>query len=194
MQMLRMKIGIIGMLVVLTMHSCKHSRAVLPPFGYMSYMETDYKKKVISGKTEYTVQLATPTYMACREMDGHPEKDKTTFNKRAAEMNGYIYFIIQVKPGSKAIQSPDAMVMYYQSAAKDMTLISGGRTLKPAIWNFENNYGLTPYNTIVAGFEYKGENAEDMQLVFNDNYTHIPMIKIKFSKEEITTIPQLAIN
>jgi len=174
-----------------------HSKGTLRAGAYISEMEKVFKKKVVSGNMEYNIQYAPAAYMICKELSGNiADSNKELFNKRIKEMKGYVFFIINIKlKNGQTVSNPDDMVMYYQSeASKDMSLHEKERSIPPSVWNFENNYGLAPYNTIVAGFEDGSDEPEDVQLIFNDNYAHTPMVKVAFTKEELKKLPQLAIN
>lgn len=189
-----MKKAISVALSIMVLSACQR-RQTLSPGAFVRQMEQDYVRKVVSGKNEYTIQYASPAFMICKEMDGQPVNNSKEYNQRMKDLHGYVFFIIRVKSPFNQSGSADAMVMYYQQdASRDLTLFDGGNELKPAVWNYENNYGLTPYNTIVAGFECPDAENNDLRLVFNDHYTHVPMIKASFSRQELKNAPVLAIN
>lgn len=177
----------------------------MPPAKYVQHLEeekNEYRVKQVIGQEEYTIQLAPPEYMACKEVEQSDSSTKM-ISKRLNELKGYIFFLIKIsetedsrkeKGGNRATEkqlNADRMVAYYdQQAAMDIELSQGVQTLKPATYVFENNYDLSPYNTIVVGFEV-GENKEDLRLTFNDRYKNIPAIRASFSKEALADLPKL---
>lgn len=162
-------------------------------------------KKVVVGEHEYTIQLATPEYMVCKEIE-NSDTASTMRSKRLSELKGYLFFLIKISSteksriaqGGKRMSdqqlNANNMVSYYdQQAVLDLKLYNGDKELKPATYHFENNYDLSPYNTIVVGFE-TGKSPADIKLSFNDRYTNIPAINAHFSQEYIHNIPQLNLN
>lgn len=172
---------------------------------YMAYMEDEeheLKKEVVSGGVNYSFQLATPEYMACKEFGGLKDRiDTIAFYNRLKETSGYVFFLIRI---SNPVQSmspmigveadAEEMVMYYQSAAAyDIQLLEGKSTHPVSTYLFENNYGLAPYNTIIAGFK-REHFDEDLQLVFTDRYHDNPLLKASFTHTNIQNIPTLSLN
>ncbi len=177
----------------------------LAPAEYIHYMEQDaaYKKKVDAGNTQYTIQLALPGYMALKDAYGfNKELNADAYSKRIKELDGFIFFLVNIikapsgdplKKMAAGQASTEQMVMYYESAAGDITLKDGDAELKPVTYHFENNDNLSPYNTIVVAFPDNGGNGKDLQLVFNDRYAGNPLVKASFPKTLITHPPTLLI-
>ncbi len=177
----------------------------LQPNKYLKYMEgnDNTRQTTTSGNTEYTIQLATPDYMACREYSEELQvANMEPLKKRVDELEGYIFFIINVSKkelGGSVIediqkkQKAGEMIMYYQSsAANDISLFSDDKQIYPATYHYEDNYGLAPYNTIVVGFNLP-ESQSDLKLVFNDRYNNNPYIQASYSKETLKNLPKLVI-
>lgn len=175
----------------------------------MKCLETkkEYRKKIVSGNFEYTFQLATPEYMVCKEFaDSLKNLPVLSFNKRLSELKGYVFFIINIEKAHSSnstlnqefissSEKQELLAYYQQIASNDISLITNKDELKPSVWNFEDNYGLSPYNTIVAGFkkDLVSISEPEMILVFNDRYTHTPKLKVSYTKDEIKNIPLLTI-
>lgn len=194
------------LLSLLVLGSCGRSGS-LGPQQYAQYLEAEQhglSRKVTSGIYEYTIQLATPEYMVSKEMaDADSSYHAAT---RLKELQGHLFFLIRIgkteayrkqaggNEQSLAAQQADAMVAYYdQQAAADITLKAGSRVLQPVTYHFENNYGLTAYNTIVAGFE-TGAVTGDLQLSFNDRFAHEPLIQAGFEQQQLAALPTLQTN
>lgn len=198
-------ISITVALLLLLFTGCGHPGS-LAPKAYMQYIEQDkdLMRKVVAGSNEYTICLATPEYMACKEADKNDPANKIT--ARIKELSGYLYFMIklgttadsrkanpQAAADNRAAHADEMVAYYDQQAAMDISLQCGGRTLRPVTYLFENNYGLVANNTIVVAFEL-GPVIDDLSLTFNDRYTKVPLIKAAFSKNSIQELPRLKIN
>ncbi|MFA6152611.1 MAG: hypothetical protein WC716_14905 [Chitinophagaceae bacterium] len=200
-----MRKGISVLFFLLAIVSCKGPGS-LSPAAYISYLENaenEYCKKTVIGSNEYTIQLAPAEYMVCKEIEPSDSSGRVIAN-RLKELEGHVFFMIKIgsteksrmQQGGKRISDEqvnvnDKVAYYDQYAAKDINLIAGGKLLSPSTYLFENNYDLSPYNTIVVGFE-TGPVPADLKITFNDRYTGIPAIRASFSKEQIIGLPKLS--
>lgn len=192
------------LLLCMYLFSCNTS-GDLQPAKYLRYMESNNstRQTIISGNTEYIIQLATADYMACREYSEQLQDTNTELLKsRINELEGHIFFIINVSKndlGGSVIddiqkkQKAGEMIMYYQSlAANDISLFCDEQQFFPATYHYEDNYGLAPYNTIVVGFQLP-ELQSGLKLVFNDRYNDNPYIQATYSKKTLKNLPTLVI-
>lgn len=199
-----MRRAVISFLLIIGLISCSEPKELRMP-AYLEYMEQSsapYKKYVKAGSIEYTLQYANPEYMVSRQYADQADTISASIvSARLQEIGKHIFFLIRIQESSdktKKIQEQmesngkaEEMNMYYQfEAAKDITMIADGAEYKPVTYLFENNYALTPYNTIVAGFEL-ADVASEVQIVFNDKYHNVPLIKASYSKEELSALPKL---
>ncbi|MFA6152800.1 MAG: hypothetical protein WC716_15865 [Chitinophagaceae bacterium] len=198
-----MKKGIRGLLILLTLLSC-NSPGNLSPANYTAYLENpehDFCRKVVVGNNEYTIQLAPAEYMVCKETE-QSDSSKRIMAARLKELDGTIFFLIKIgatkesriqqggKRTSEEQINANAKVSYYdQLAVKDISLENGEQMIYPSTYVFENNYDLSPFNTIVVGFD--AVTTENLKLTFNDRYTGVPAIRASFSKEQLTKLPKL---
>jgi hypothetical protein len=193
--------------VTVLFFSCNRHQE-LAPVAYMQYMEAtgnEYKKEIVAGATTYSIQLVPPEYMSLKELYApNGQVNKEAVLKRVEELNGYLFFLINItkredeknvveKNLSRKAEN-DQMMSYYSAAANDLTLTDGEISLKPATYQFEDNYGLSPYNTIVVAFRLMKLNKNGLQLVFNDRFAGNPFIKAGFSKKMIEQLPSLNFN
>jgi hypothetical protein len=95
---------------------------------------------------------------------------------------------------SGAIESQDDYYVrldyFVTYAYQDIRLVQGRDTLSPLIYHFERTYGLTPYNTILLGFE-KTESPGDRTLIIDDQILGIGRVKFVFDEEKINETPTL---
>lgn len=196
-----------GLLLTIILLSSCGGRKTLNPVAYMEYMEDvehGLMKKVTVGAYEYRIQFAPAEYLASRQYYKEMEQGiMDGYRKRINEMKGYVFFLVNIYPRNASEQTiseritqnagAEQRVMYYQQqAANDIILKAGTFEQMPSTYVYEDNYGLSPYNTIVVGFagDY---GKEDMQLIFNDRYTHTPLIKAGFSKDELSVLPEISV-
>ncbi|GAA4454329.1 hypothetical protein GCM10023092_16190 [Rurimicrobium arvi] len=149
------------------------------------------------GHHEYAIQLATPEYMACQEQSDKPFNE-SIFRARVAELKNVVYFLIRMKTLSAAsdevmrprtLSEADAAVAYYaQEAMQDIKLKAGEKTFSPVAYEYENNYGLSPYNTILVAFN-TGSSSEDLLLTFDDRYRQAPAINSSFKQSLLSSAP-----
>ena len=81
----------------------------------------------------------------------------------------------------------DYFVTYAQ---QDIRLIQGKDSLSPALYHFERNYGLAPYNTLLLGFEL-GEQGAHRDLIIDDKVLGIGRVKFFFDDSDISNSPKL---
>lgn len=196
-----------GLLLTIILLSSCGGRKTLNPVAYMEYMEDaehGLMKKVTVGAYEYRIQFAPAEYLASRQYYKEMEQGiMDGYRKRINEMKGYVFFLVNIYPRNASEQTiseritqnagAEQRVMYYQQqAANDIILKAGTFEQMPSTYVYEDNYGLSPYNTVVVGFagDY---GKEDMQLIFNDRYTHTPLIKAGFSKDELSVLPEISV-
>jgi hypothetical protein len=190
--------------VCLLLSSCS-GPGELPPAAYVGWLEDPAhgcRKKIVSGDWEYVFQLATPEMMVAKELSDRPA-DKATWAQRLQELKGHLFVLVQISkteasrkanPQAAAAeirQNIDRMVSYYdQQAMADIKLQVGTQSFAPVAYHFENNYELSPYNTIVAGFE-TGDAPGDITFSFNDQYTGQPLLHAGFSQKDRAQLPRV---
>lgn len=176
--------------------SCAGRPDSLDPMQYIRYIEapgSKLRRQVESGNTIYTLQLATPAYIASRDAagDGWSSQD---IRKRMEELKGTLFILVamQSKDPSRVPLNSDEMALYYGGAVvRDLELQLGSQRLKPAVCHYENNLGLGPHNTLVVGFVTGDTLRSDPRFVFNDRFRQIPLIQARFEAERINNLPSL---
>lgn len=169
----------------------------MSPSEYVHYMqeqEHGMRRTIETGNTIYTIQLATPEYMASRDISHAQNPD--ALNRRVHELNGSLFFLISMRPskGDLAERNSNSMATYYEGQVmNDIVLKTNKGDVPPAVIHFENNLGLSPDNTLVAGFVVGDSLHSDIQLVFNDRYAGNPMVQASFPTASINKLPSLII-
>jgi len=151
----------------------------------------DFDFEVLYKPTDYVIALEGRT-------DQLTEEAYSELKSSVGEMQ---YLDLKIKSAAEntdalsgAIKSQDD---YYERldyfvtyAYQDIQLVQGEDTLSPLIYHFERTYGLTPYNTILLGFE-KTESPGDRTLIIDDQVLGIGRVKFVFDEEKINETPTL---
>lgn len=88
--------------------------------------------------------------------------------------------------GISGLEEYNARLDYFlNQAAKDIWLIDGTDTLRPAAYWFENNHNLTSHETIVLNFDNTNIKSKEIQLAFNDRLFRNGIIKASFQKSDL---------
>jgi len=192
------------LLLLTSVFSCKKA---LRPHEYAAYVESaDHglvHKSSVSGM-EYVMQYRPYEYVILREnISGFTDG---TYVARLRSLKGTAWFNISFRlvDGSmsplrfnlKSREEYDQRYSYYlNQAVQDIRLVFDRKdTIKPMSYLFENNYNLTPQETIVVGFDLpRGIDypTSDMQLCFEDVVFKNGIIKSLFKSDDLNNIPKL---
>ncbi len=100
-----------------------------------------------------------------------------------------------LKQGVGSEQEYSSRLQYFSDLAEsDMRLVEGSDTLSCALFHFERNYGVAPYNKIVLAFPKIGEAIQTKTFVFNEQALGIGKINLKIKEEDINKIPKVILN
>ena len=89
----------------------------------------------------------------------------------------------------------DRLNYFLIEAGENIRLLYGDKeSMETIAYHFENNYGLTPMDVMVVGFEIPDAvPTEDLVLEYEDKLFNGGIIKVKISKEQIAAIPEIII-
>lgn len=183
--------------------SCHHK---MRPAEYISYMNkkgNGIKKIQVVDGWEFCFQYRPYDYIMLLENKGN-SKDYD-FDKRKEELRGTIWFSIKIKRldnsisplryGITSSEEYNSRLNYYlNEAQKDVRLIYDKDTLQVASYLFENNFNLTPDQTMLTGFYLpQGESypQKRMHLSFTDQVFKTGIVNAEFSEETLKNIPTL---
>lgn len=184
--------------------SCKQR---LEPSSYMQYVQdtkNGLRKVVNVGVWEYWVQYRPAELITLIESRG--VNNPAFVSKRTEQLKGTAWFNISFRLADGKIsplrydlssrQEYDTRFNYFlNEATTAIKLIHAGRdTLTPMSYLFENNYNLTPQETMIVGFQLPKGTAigdNDMQLCYDDRVFKTGTIKTIFRKEDLRNIPKL---
>jgi hypothetical protein len=190
--------------VLLGTNSCTHSLPIDAYIQYVQNKEHGLKKTVQVTDWEYAIQYKPYDYIILMENKGN--RKAFDVSKRKDELKGTAWFNIsfkladgRVSPMRYNLSSKDEydqrLNYFLNGATHNIRLIYGGRdTLRPIGYLFENNYNLTPQETIVVGFALPGGETrpqKDMQLSYNDEAFKNGIIKAIYKKQDLQDVPNL---
>lgn len=182
-------------------------RQKLKPAAYVQYVENvknGLRKTVKVAEWEYTVQYRPADLITLTESKGI--YNAGFVKKRATQLQGTAWFNISFRLADGKVspmrydlssrQEYEVRFNYFlNEAVKAIKLIHAGKdTLAPMSYLFENNYNLTPQETMIVGFQLPTGTAvgdNDMQLCYEDRIFKTGIIKTQFKKEDLDNIPKL---
>lgn len=172
---------------------------------YMKYVEdksNGLKKEVEVNDLKYTFLYRPAEYVAYKEMTNGTD-DTSFFRKRVKELKKTVWFNIYIKTEGNenplkhnvsGLDEYNRRINYFLTeAGKNISLNYGDKgDMKSVAYHFENNYGLTPMDVIVVGFEIPDDKPiEDIILEYDDKLFNGGPIKIKIDKTNLIDIPKL---
>jgi len=183
--------------------SCQHK---MKPGDYVKYVtdkENGLKKTTQIDGLEFCMQYRPYDYILLMENRGDMSNDDLI--KRISDLRGTAWFTITLKRmdntitplryGIATIEEYNKRLDYYlNEASKDIRLVYGKDTMQPVSYLFENNYNLTPQETMIVGFYLpQGENypRQTMRLSFFDRIFKTGIINAQYSDEILNNIPKL---
>lgn len=201
---MRKAINIAGcILLCLFIASCKRRMNAADYVRYISDSKNGITKTTIVDGFEYRIQYRTHQYIVLAETKGKAKKSDAV--KRTEELKGAVWFNISIKRtdnaytilryGVKSVEDYNTRLNYYlNEASQDIKLTYGQDTLHAASYLFENNYNLSPQETMVVSFILPNNEdypTRDMRLSFLDRVFNNGIINASFPIEIINKIPTL---
>jgi len=183
--------------------ACKSRLAPDAYVGYVRNTKNGLVRNISIANWDYSFQFKPVDYMMLMENKGEVNKDS---KKRRESLKGTAWFNISFKRSDGTVsplrydlgsrEEYDSRYNYFlnQAVHTIRLLYNNTDTLRPIAYLFENNFNLTPQETMIVGFQLpKGhDNPEnDMQLSYDDQVYKNGIIKVKFKSEDLRSIPNL---
>jgi hypothetical protein len=193
----------LGAVIALSCNSCRRSARVSEYVTYINDSRNGLKKAVVIDGWEYDFLYRPNEYVALVENNGIARRE--ALEKRNGDLKGTVSFNISLKRKDNSVsplryevtsieQYNDRLTYYLTSASKDIRLIYGTDTLAPSNYIFENNYNLTPQQTMVLAFNLpKGEvkPTKDMRISITDRVFKNGIINAEYPIATLNQIPSL---
>lgn len=184
------------------MANCQRTSISLGPKEYVAYMDNPNHgliKKVTLNDMIYEFHCKTPQYLAIKQnvIDG----DSKGIESRIKQLKSTLWFYVYIKSKSESVNplkdkvsgldEYNTRLAYFLDQAKNsFSLSSEGKRMKQIAYHFENNYGLTPYDTAILGFEVDGYD-KDYLLEYEDKLFGAGRMKITIEKQDLIELPTL---
>lgn len=174
--------------------SCSEVKNKYTVQEFNQYLQTEncvFSGKQRAGKAIYDIKYRPSALISALEH----EVDSIATSRRQELDKMYWFNIVISVDGSS--QSPlrheiadigeynERLDYYLNRAAADIWIEHGKDKISPASYWFENNHNLTPYETIVVGFDRAMFKGDDVTLCFNDRALRSGIIKNNFSTKNL---------
>ena len=197
-------IKLMCMAAVLTgVSGCRHELKTPDYIPFIQSEKSGLRRAITVGEWKYTFQYKPYAYIMAME-----RRNQKQYNaqKRAQMLKGTAWFNLSISRADGKIsplrydlsskEEYDQRLDYYLNRAeKDIYLVYDKTdTLFPMAYEFENNYNLSPQETIVVGFRLpKGDEypRHDLQLSFDDLVLKNGIIKETTTEKDLANIPDL---
>lgn len=199
-----MKISVfhICCLFILLFNSCQRARLELTPEEYIKYLdnpENGFIKKVTLDDIVYEFHCKTPEYLAVQQ--NLNSANASFINPRIKQLQSTIWFYVYIKSKSgkvnplkekvSGLDEYNQRLSYFLDQAKSsFNLSSGGKPMKQVAYHFENNYGLSPFDTMILGYAIEGDYQEII-LEYEDRLFNAGLMKITIEENDLNELPTL---
>lgn len=158
------------------------------------------------GNYSFCLQYEPVPYVALREQyDGKVTNGK--LEEAIKERSGFQYFILEIstidkktdilKSDLKASGDYYTRIQYFSYMMQDdLKLMDGTQTVPCQLFQFERDYGVTPFQRFVLGFP-KGKTStgnQDKTLIYDDKVLGINKMEIKIDAKAIDRLPHLKLD
>jgi hypothetical protein len=184
-------------------------KPALKPAEYVRYVtsrDNGLKKAVEADGFEYDMQYRPHDYVVLMETKG--QASAQSIKARLAELSGTAWFTISIRRsdnkvtplryGITSMEEYNSRLSYLlNEASNSIWLVYGSDTLHPKSYLFENNYNLTPYETMVVGFylpEGDVSPTKNMQLSYDDRIFKNGIIRATYTEQSLKNIPNIILN
>jgi len=178
--------------------SCTQKVSPLEYLKFISDKSNGFVQEINRSGWTYVIQYKPHDLIVFQEHSVHE------ITQRLEQLKGTIWFNVSLKRAdnvatplryaTSSLEEYNSRLDYFlNSASQDFKLLYGEDTLGVMSYLFENNYNLTPQETMVVGFALTDGNdlpEKDMQLVYTDRVFHNGSIVAKFSAKKISRAPK----
>jgi len=179
----------------------------LGPKEYMTYIDSE-KSGLIQKKQlgPFTIQseYKTPAYIALKEAY---KFNNTVSSIDISELQNIQEFYLRIssknnndflKDGQNSTLNYEQRVSYFSESIKDdISLLINNIDTVPCMFSIlERNYGLSPYSTLVIGFNMKdkGVGSQNLSLIINDHVLGVGPVIFQYDYKKFKNIPVLKLS
>lgn len=129
---------------------------------------------------------------------------KADIQKKKESLKGYQYYTFRIRSTkdneffrtgiTDENQYYERLEYFVSNAQNDIMLVEGTDTIPCAVYHFERNYGVSPYNNIVLSFEERDStHSKDKVFIYDDKVLGLGKIAIGIQTSDIKDLPKLNI-
>jgi len=181
------------------------------PATYMKYVESKKNGLLIEDQINgysLTLQFKPTDYVSLIELKNIDEGNRISeveFDSLKKIFGSAVYFTLTIQNlngGEDLIKSltkdsSEAQHIFNYlnfEMQNDLHLVYGDDTLKCLLFHYEHNYGLSPYNKFLIGFEKKYTAIDhDLTIIYDDRILNGGRHRFCIEKEKIVAIPLIKI-
>lgn len=179
---------ILGFIIAIT--SCQNR--TLSSNEYIQYcnnLENNLISKQVTDSFEYYLQFRTPEYMAIMEIGKN--FDKQRLKSLINEYKGMEYYLLRIK-SKYGFRKENINMQYMSFEFQKAIKMIGLDTITPALFQFENTQGISPYFTFSIGFDIVPDSLFDRSIVVN-HFRNDQAVVFNFPKDIFQSLPKLKI-
>jgi hypothetical protein len=203
---------IIAALSVWVMASCgpeaRHSYEVSSASDAKAFVEAEAKTNSHETKIKevnFKLKYISAEEMALRNLGDVSKFTQASFDSMVKDYEGQLYFNLEVsidhfneeilhyKMDPSAGGAFEERVNYYSfNMQKDICIVIAEKdTIPCTMYHYERNYGISPKNNFMLGFETK--QLKDAVLVYDNKYLTTGPVKFALSEQELLNHSQIKI-
>ena len=194
---------IVCIVFLLAFASCKKNLGGADFVSYVLNRDNGLQNKIAVDGFEFCIQYRPYDYIILLETRGNFKG--YNLEKRKSDLKGTAWFSLTIRRvdniitplryGISSIEEYNKRLNYYLNEAKyDLWMMYDMDSILPVSYLFENNYHLTPQETMIIGFMLpKGKEFpdKDMQFAYNDRVFKTGIIKSTITEKALNKIPNL---
>jgi hypothetical protein len=170
------------------------------PTEYMNYFITENNittRNIDFHTVRYKITFLTPEYYALSSFSGNDTLSEQTWQQKLAATKGNVYFMIDIFSNLADTKDPmekAQIVAYYQTAIKNQLTLSvdNGSPFPPEYVNYEDNFGMAPYNRLFACFRLDFTTLKkNICVQYNDRHYGNRNVLATYSRADLDKLPIL---
>lgn len=201
------KSGFIYLLpVFLALYACTQGGKLLDRSAYMNWIE-HHKETLTRSKQIRSVHFEA-VYMPAEYLvlkDVGLDVSEAEFEDRKSHADGNLSFTFRIRYDNPAANPlsrsnygtpayDDALGYVMTAAQNDFKLILEGDTFSCTYYNYEPNYNLGPYETMVVEFEVsdaiRKNRLPSFTFLYQDRMNHAGPVYLTFAENELKSLPR----
>lgn len=174
-----------------------------------AFVESEKKKNTYDIKIKevnFKLRHISNEQMALRDLDDVSKATQASFDSILKGYEGLLFFHLEVSidgfneelihyglDQGSASALEERTAYYAFDMQKDISIVLAEKdTIPCTIYHYERNYGVSPQNSFMLGFE--ASHLKNAVLVYDNKYLPTGTVKFALSEQDLLTHPQIKIN